>query len=162
MPVDFNASEVYEMAEVIERNGAKYYRKAADSVEADVKPLLLKLAAMEDQHEITFRAMREQLTAEAQKPMVFDPEDESTAYLQAMADGYVFDVREDPAESLTGDETALEVLKAALDREKDSVVFFTGMMQMIPEDAGKEKLQAIIEEELDHIGIISREITARK
>lgn len=162
MPVDFNASEVYEMAEVIERNGAKYYRKAADSVEADVKPLLLKLAAMEDQHEITFRAMREQLTAEAQKPMVFDPEDESTAYLQAMADGYVFDVREDPAESLTGDETALEVLKAALDREKDSVVFFTGMKQMIPEDAGKEKLQAIIEEELDHIGIISREITARK
>jgi len=161
MPVDFNADEVYEMAEEIERNGAKFYRKAADSCDAEVRPLLMKLAAMEDQHEVTFKAMRAELPAEAKKPLVFDPEDESTAYLQAMADGYVFDVRSDPAESLTGGETSVELLKMALEREKESVVFFTGMKQMIPEDLGKEKVQAIIEEEIDHIGIVSREIKAR-
>ncbi|HJN16867.1 MAG TPA: ferritin family protein [Armatimonadota bacterium] len=161
MPVEFNAAEVYEMAEEIERNGAKFYRKAADQCEAEVRPLLLKLAGMEDQHEVTFKAMHAELPPEASQPLVFDPDDEASAYLQAMADGYVFDVRSDPAEALTGDETSVEVLKMALEREKESVVFFTGMKQMIPEELGKEKVQAIIEEEIDHIGFVSREIKAR-
>ena len=162
MPVEFNASEVYEIAEEIERNGAKFYRKAAENVDEGIKPLLLKLAGMEDQHEVTFKAMRSDLPDGAKKPIVYDPDDDAGAYIQAMADGYVFDVRSDPAESLTGDESAVDVLLVALAREKESVVFFTGMKQMIPEAAGKEKVQAIIEEEIDHIGFVSREIKARR
>ena len=33
---DFNADEIFEMAEQIERNGAKYYRNAAEFVSTEI------------------------------------------------------------------------------------------------------------------------------
>ena len=33
MAFDFNADEIYEMAQQIERNGAAFYRKAAEAVD---------------------------------------------------------------------------------------------------------------------------------
>jgi len=51
----FNADEIFEMAEQIERNGAKFYRRAAEQVTSpDGSELLLNLAVMEDVHEKTF------------------------------------------------------------------------------------------------------------
>jgi len=52
MGYDFNADEIFEMAEQIERNGASFYRKSAESIDDPAeKKLLLDLAAMEDEHE---------------------------------------------------------------------------------------------------------------
>ena len=50
MAIPFNADEVFEMAEQIERNGGMFYRAAADKFPA-VRELLLKLAKWEDDHE---------------------------------------------------------------------------------------------------------------
>ena len=59
MSYDFNADNVFEMAEQIERNGALFYRQAANDVaDPDAKQFLLDLAAMEDDHEKTFAVMR--------------------------------------------------------------------------------------------------------
>ena len=59
MSYDFNADDVLEMAEQLEKNGGKFYRAAAESTnDPDNKKFLLELAAMEDQHELTFKAMR--------------------------------------------------------------------------------------------------------
>ena len=50
MSYDFNADDVFEMEEQMERNGGKFYRMAADSTEDSAnKEFLLELAAMEDQ-----------------------------------------------------------------------------------------------------------------
>lgn len=73
MSITFNADEIFEMAEQIERNGAKFYRAAAEKFSA-VRQVLLDLAAMEDEHQSTFAAMRAQLTAPEQQPILFDPE----------------------------------------------------------------------------------------
>ena len=41
MGISFNADEVFEMAEAMERNGAKFYRKAAENAtDAEIKRLL--------------------------------------------------------------------------------------------------------------------------
>ncbi len=49
MSFEFNADEILEMAEQIERNGARFYRKAAELVkDAAVSKLLQDLAAWED------------------------------------------------------------------------------------------------------------------
>ena len=93
MSIDFNADEVFEMAEQIERNGAKFYRKAADKTsDAATKQELLDLAEMEDQHEKTFAAMRSELSGPEMAVTVFDPEGDAGRYLRAMADGHVFDL----------------------------------------------------------------------
>ncbi len=163
MGVQFSADEVFEMAEQIERNGARFYRKAADgSAGETAREMLLSLAAMEDDHEKTFSAMRTELLAPERKPMVFDPEGETQMYLDAMADGYVFDVRTDPSERLSGAEPIEDVLKIAIGLEKESVVFYEGMKQMVPDDAGKGQLEHIIKEELGHIALLSRELASRR
>ena len=55
MMYDFNADDIFEIAEQLERNGATFYRTAAGAVtDADAKGFLLKLAEMEDAHEKTF------------------------------------------------------------------------------------------------------------
>jgi rubrerythrin len=57
MSITFNADEIFEMAEEIERNGAKYYREAAEKAsEKETKQMLLDMATMEDGHLQTFQA----------------------------------------------------------------------------------------------------------
>ena len=159
MSFQFNVDEIFEMAEQIERNGARFYRKAAQMVEGEkIAKLLLDLAAWEDGHEKAFATLRETLTASERQPTTFDPDHESSLYLRAMADGHVFDVKVDPADLLTGKETKAEILKLALGQEKDSIVFYLGLKEMIAETGGKEKIKEIIAEEMRHIGFLNREV----
>ncbi len=161
MSIHFNADEIYRIAEEIERNGAKFYRKvASDAEEPGTKPLMLELAAMEDEHEKTFASMRAELSPQERTATVFDPQDEAGMYLQAMADGYVFDVRADPSELLTGQETIQDVLKTAIGLEKDSIVFYLGIREMVPERFGKDRISAIIKEEMGHITTLSNKLAS--
>ena len=81
-------------------------------------------------------------------------------YLRAMADGHVFDVRHEPADKLTGSESAKEILRMAIGQEKDSIVFYTGLKEMISQAAGKQQIDRIIKEEMSHIAFLNREIAA--
>jgi len=157
MSITFNAFETFEIAEQIERNGIKFYRKAAHGVSnKDVRQMLLNLADMETEHEETFAGMRKQLSDEARQLRVFDPENELALYLQAMANGHVFDLKKGPAERLKGDETVQDILKLAIDAEKDSIVFYLGLKDFVPIEDGKDKVEAIIKEEMGHIAVLNR------
>jgi rubrerythrin len=161
MSFEFNADEILEMALHIERNGARFYRKAAELVEdAAIRKLLEDLAVWEDGHERIFATMRADLADQEREPRVFDPERETSMYLRAMADGHVFDARVDPVDTLTGKESAEDILRMAIGQEKDSIVFYTGLKEMISQPAGRERIEAIIKEEMGHIGFLNREITA--
>jgi len=156
MSIDFNADEVFEMAEQIERNGAKFYRKAADKTsDAATKQELLDLAEMEDQHEKTFAAMRSELSGPEMAVTVFDPEGDAGRYLRAMADGHVFDLS-DPSEKLAGDESREDVLHMAIGLEQDSIVFYLGMKDMVAGSLGKDRIDGIIKEEMYHVVTLAK------
>ncbi len=157
MGMPFNADEVFEMAEQIERNGARFYRAAAKKF-PDVSKMLLELAVMEDEHEETFMAMRTELSGTEEDPSVFDPDGEAQMYLRVMADEHVFDTKQDPAKKLADLGTTVEVIKMAIGMEKDSIVFYTGLRESTPRKAGKEKVEAIIKEELGHIAILKQKL----
>ncbi len=161
MGINFNADEIFEIAEQIERNGAAFYRKAAEEFPGEqAGKLLLGLAAMEDEHLATFMEMRRDLSVEKTKPTVFDPDGEARLYLQALADGSVFDVSVEPATLLRGDETLEEILKVAIGLEKDSVVFYTGIRHLVPASFGRDKVEAIIAEEMKHIALLGRQLAS--
>ena len=163
MSITFNAFEIFEMAEQIERNGVKFYRKAAEGIsDRDVRQMLLDFAEMEAEHEETFAGMRKQLSDEDRELRVFDPENEVALYLQAMANGHVFDLKKDPGEQLTGTETVEDILKLAIDAEKDSIVFYLGLKDFVPAKAGKDRVEAIIKEEMGHIAVLNRRLPALK
>jgi rubrerythrin len=157
MAIAFNADEIFSMAEQIERNGAKFYRKAAKGTGgARQEAMLLELAEMEVDHEKTFKAMHAELGTSDRMDAPFDPEGQAQLFLQAVADGHVFDVDLDPSEKLTGDETLADILTTALGLEKDSIVFYLGMKSAVREDLGKDKIDAIIAEELGHVAKLSK------
>ncbi|MBU1171842.1 MAG: ferritin family protein [Proteobacteria bacterium] len=149
MALDFNADEIFEMAEQIEKNGAIFYRKAAKNVSGEEKDFLLELAKMEDDHEVTFKALRKELTGLQKESTTFDPNNEAPLYLKALADSRVFFEKElDPS-------TMKDILKAAIGAEKDSIVFYLGMKDIVPAKLGKEKIDGIIKEEMSHIKLLS-------
>src|SRR4030042_3366943 len=72
----FNAFEAFEIAEQIERNGVRFYRKAAEMFDdARVSGLFLKLAEWEKAHEELFADMRTQLSEQGRRLRTFDPQD---------------------------------------------------------------------------------------
>jgi rubrerythrin len=90
----------------------------------------------------------------------FDPDGQAALYLRAMVDGHVFDVRADPVELLTGKETVADILGMAMGMEKDSIVFYLGMKEMVPETLGKNRIDDIIKEEMGHLALLSNELAA--
>jgi rubrerythrin len=163
MSITFNADEVFEMAEEIERNGAKFYREAAGMAsDADVKKMLLELAAMEDGHEKTFQQMRKELSQAEKEPTTFDPDNEVAQYLQTLADFHGTEGKISPTEKLTGQESMPEVLKIALQAEKNSIAFYVGIKDLVPDKAGKDKIQSIIIEEMAHVSTIGGKLQMLK
>jgi len=155
MVYDFTADDVFEMAEQLERNGARVYRTAAENIsDPKAKKLLIQLAAMEDEHEKTFASLRTHLTEGEKTTTVFDPEDESALYLRALADTRVFFKKKIDMSSMK------EILKAAIVAEKDSIVFYLGLKDFVPDQLGKNRLDTIIKEEMGHIRILSKELVS--
>ncbi len=159
MSYDFNADEIYEMAEQIERNGEEFYRKMAESIsDTRVSKFFLDLAAMETEHEKVFASMRADLSDQDRKLTVFDPEGEAALYLRALADLQVFGSEEKKDFILSGDlpeqDRIIKNLRAALGLEKESIVFYLGMKELVPENLGKNKIDKIIKEEMGHIRLL--------
>jgi len=162
MDATFDAFEVFEIAEQIERNGARFYRKAAQLFDAPaIRNMFLELVNWETKHQEVFRDMKKQLsdknselpTAGAQDAM-FTP--------KAMAGLAVFGIKPDPADELTGRESIVDVLKKAVKKEKDSIVYYTGLREFVSPQQGKDKIDDIIKEELRHIRILSQSLEQRQ
>lgn len=157
MSIYFNADEIFQIAERIERNGANFYRRAAMGSTEPARLLFLNLAAREEEHEKIFAGMRSRLSEEERKGTGLDLTGRG-AYLQAWADGHVFDARVNPVERLTGKETLEDIYQLAIGMEKDSMVFYLGMKDVVPAKWGRSKINRIIQEEMSHISALTREI----
>jgi len=162
MDVTFNASEIFEIAEQIECNGARFYGKAAELFDIPrIRNMFLELVDWETKHQEVFRDMRKQLSHKSRElPIVGSEAGLFTP--RAMAGLAVFGIKPDPSEELTGKESIVDVLMKAIEKEKDSIVYYTGLKEFIPTQAGKDKIDDIIKEELRHIRILSQSLAQRQ
>ena len=150
MTNEFNADDIFEMAVKIEQNGAVFYRDAAGQVEEKKKKdFLLELARMEDEHGVVFSNLKKELTSREKMTTTFDPEDENILYLNAFADSKVFFKKEKP------DNNFKNILHCAIQTEKDSIIFYLGIKELVPEKYGRSKIDAIIKEEMGHIRLLA-------
>ena len=167
MSLDFNANEIFEIACQIERNGADFYRNMSEKISHEPTcKMLLEFAAMEVAHEKVFTAMKKELSDPEKGTTVFDPDEETVAYLHAMADLHVFDQSAEAEFTLSGDLTehakARKILRAAINREWGSIALYLGMKDMVPEKLGKGKIDDIIKEEMNHVRLLTHSLTALK
>jgi rubrerythrin len=163
MSISFNAIEVFEIAERIERNSVNFYVKAAEALSDEtLSAILLSLAEFEKEHEESYANMRKQISAKEWDLITFDPENEMALYLQRIADSRIFDPKKDPAEQLKDKGTARDILNFAIDSEKDKIIFYLGLKNYIPTISGKNKVDEIIDEEMNHITELNLRLSALK
>jgi len=160
MSFTFNADEVFEVAQVIERNGVRFYKTAAKQIsDSDERKLLERLALDETSHEKLFTSMRSELADDQRAQMTFDPDDMTSLYLQALADKNVFDCSVAPESMFDENTTTEDILRMAIGMEKDSIVFYLGIKEAMKDQSNKERVEAIIREEMGHVATLSRELT---
>ena len=149
---DFNANEIFKMSIRIEENGARFYRKAAEfQTDPEKRETLEQLAAMEDHHKLTFENMKQKLSAAEKSSTVFDPGNDAAQYLTAMADTHGGEGSPTAADALTGKESIQEIIDIAIGLEKESILFYLGLKDLVPPELGQDKLDNIIAEERRHI-----------
>ena len=162
MNVSLNAFELFEIAQQIERNGATFYRKAAELFnEPDICTMFTELADWEIKHEQVFRDMAQHLANPnnktrntEQEKKHFDP--------KLMACLGVFGTVSDPPYKLTSIEKIADILKTAIAKEQDSITFYEGLKDFAAVNADKNKIGDIIKEEMRHINILNQALKQRE
>ena len=150
MAQTFSLSEVFRMAENIERNGYEFYTQAAAAAENDrAKKVYLELAEKEKHHQELFADLRKAFCTRTDIHWV-DPDGTAEAYLKAIADNHVFNLNQDVSSLLASIQSAPSVLRMAIGFEKDTIVFFTALKNAVSGEH-REKVEVLIKEELDHI-----------
>jgi rubrerythrin len=151
---DANTDSIFEIAEQMERDGAEFYRKAAETADQNGRTVLLALAQMEYVHERTFAAMRSEFTSGKFQPITPTPNSQGALYLQAVASGKIFGAASSP--ELTGLVSIDRIFEIAISLEKDSIVFYQSMKSLVPPGRARDQLNEIIDQEIGHILELTR------
>jgi len=157
MDVGLNAVEILEIAERIEQNGADFYQKAANIFDdPDISRTFIRLAEWETKHECIFSNMRRQILESGTQTGTHISSGGELSDAKVMAGLAVFGIRPEPSNMLSGRENEADIINGAIEREKDSIVFYTGLKDFAPSKENIQIINSIIEEELEHIRILNR------
>ncbi len=153
----FNADEVFNIGVQIEKNGKAFYLAAKERTQDPLlKNLFADLAVWEGNHMELFEHLRNTLPADANRNIEYDPDNVIHLYLKAVADSTLF-VNQDRYD-IDSCHSSLELLQKALDFERDSVVLYSSMKEVVPLDLGRNEIDKLIAEELNHVGQLTKEI----
>jgi hypothetical protein len=105
---------------------------------------------MEVEHEKVFETLKKDFAKEVSD--YCDPDGEAVKYLCSIADTKIFFQRDIDVTSME------KIFKEAIMAEKDSTIFYLGMKDLVPDGAGKDKIDKIIKEEMTHIRILGEKL----
>ena len=153
MSIFFSMREVIEMAIATERSGQAFYQNASKLArESTLKELFRYLADEEEKHLKTFQDFYNTLKEKAEvTPYNWE---EAKLYLEALVDSKFFASPEKAINLAKEAKDELEVIYAAIDFEKDTLLFFYQILEMIKSQK-QELVKKIIEQEKKHIQRLS-------
>jgi len=152
MSVLFSGGELINIAIGIERNGLAFYKSLLKG-EKDVmaRGAYKYLADMEQQHLKTFQGMLNAV-GEYGHPEIYT--EEYDLYLKALIDSAVFTDDQAAREMAENVRSSAEAIQIALGAEKDSILFYYEMRNLVRE-RDQETVDKIIEEEKSHMRQLS-------
>ena len=150
-PVHFSSKEILEMAVRIEENGLGFYKSASASTDnAQIKELFDYLIIEEVKHVELFEALKEAIT-EGEPSDYNDPYlEEESKYLNALADSSIFMKGEEGVNKAKAIKSDDEALDFAIQMEKDSILFYLELINMV-RDHDRPTVKNILSEERKHI-----------
>lgn len=146
MSISFYGNELINIAIGIERRGVDFYDVMAKSTQnAAAREIFRYLAGVEREHIQTFRDMLTEAEIH-ESPEVYAGE--YAAYLQALVDSAVFTDDMAPSEMAAQAESDVRAIELGIMAEKDSILFYYGMKERMPQRVHPTLNKVIAEEEL--------------
>ena len=151
MSISFSGSELINIAIGIEERGLAFYEIMANSTEnATAREVFHYLADMERHHAQTFQGM----LGEADKYQFSESSGEHAVYLQALVDSAIFPDDLVASEKTTQTGSDIAAMELAIGAEKDSILFYYEMRDIMPKRA-QSTVNKIIAEEKSHLRQLS-------
>jgi rubrerythrin len=152
MSIAFSASELINIAIGIERRGITFYDVMAKSTDNEqARDVFEGLVQMERQHLKVFEEMLDEAGGQP-PPETSSPE--YSGYLQALVDSAVFTDDMITSEMATGAENDIQALELGISAEKDSILFYYEMRDLMPQRF-TQLVNNIIAEEKSHLQQLS-------
>jgi len=155
METKFNVFEILQIAEKVELKGARFYLKAADLFkDPQQRDIYHKLANWKARHAKIWARLRKRFSEKTGEFGTFDPDNYVLSNPGVMASLTWFDSKQGPLRTLTGRETKEEILRDAIRRESEIVVFYQGLRDFARDPASKDVVDQIVGQENRHISLI--------
>jgi len=152
MAIFFSGSELLEVAIGIERNGMAFYQALADKTGSkDVKDIYNYLAGEEKKHLDTFQGMSDSL-GQAKPQETYT--EEYMLYLKSLIDNVVFSNVTEAQQKAARVFNEIEAVDTGIQAEKDSILFYTELQNLVREMDRKVILN-IVDEEKKHLRQLS-------
>jgi rubrerythrin len=149
--------EVVEIAIRLEESGEAFYTAAAEKAnDLDVKALFQQLALQEMYHRRAFQQMDR---GTVQAVLTADQWEEFQAYTGALLQQSFFDRPEDALNVAARAEDERTALQAALNFEKETLLFFYELKDVV-RNPGQQVVERIIQQEKRHIRRLSEMLGA--
>ena len=159
METKFNVFEIFEIAEKIEHDGAKFYLRAAELFDdSERRDIFYKLANWKAKHEKTLAKRRKRFSEETGQFGTFDPDNYVLSNPHVMASLATFATKPSLHGRMTGHEGKQEIFKAAIRRSKQALSFYEGLKAFSRDPASQTTIEQIVEEEKKHIRILVEEL----
>jgi rubrerythrin len=155
MNPSLTAKEIFDIAIQIERDGKLFYQRAAELFDGEVKETLLGLAEMEENHETFFVKLKELLSEPDSEQMRFDAKRESGSFLTALARTKIFDLDRSAEQTWPANSSIDDIFRMAIHSEKESIVYYVGLKEVVPDEITKLKIKEILKEEMKHITLLT-------
>jgi len=152
MAVFFSGSELLEIAMGIERNGMAFYQALADKTgNRDVKDIYNHLAGEEKKHLDTFQGMSHSL-GQAKPQETYT--EEYMLYLKSLVDSAVFSNVAEAQQKAARVFNEVEALDTGIQAEKDSILFYMELQNLV-RDRDRKVVLNIVDEEKKHLRQLS-------
>ncbi|MBU1727657.1 MAG: ferritin family protein [Candidatus Omnitrophica bacterium] len=144
----FAGSEIVELGIQIEKNGRDFYNAvAAQSKSQKAKEVFEFLSGEEEKHIKAFEGILDKTTK--YEPQGMDS-DEYFSYMSALASEHIFTQKDKGTEVARAIKSDAEAIEKAIRFEEDSIVFYEGMLKVVP-DFDKKIVNELIEQEQCHL-----------
>ena len=158
METKFNVFEILQIAEKIDHNGAKFYLKTAELFDdPELRNIYYLLANWRARHEKILAQRRKRFSEKTGEFGTFDPDNYVLSNPHVMADLTVFVHKPNSSGRLTGAETREQILKDAIRRAKEAIIFYTGLKDFARDPASEDTIDKIIKEENRHIRLLTEQ-----
>ncbi len=153
MSIVFSSRELINIAISIERRGITFYDIMARSTDNEMaRDVFQSLADMEREHIQIFQGMLDE--ADKYKLAETAAEEEYAGYLQALVDNAIFTDDMITSEMATQADSDIKAVELGISAEKDSILFYYQMKDVMPQPA-LTMINRIITEEKSHLRQLS-------